>query len=275
MKTRLYPLVIILTLGITSIAHADDTGLYWLPGQKEVFPLLLADPRSAQFALQLYKVGDKTKSADSIGRQIPLVRYTTAQGDIFQIGLEAAAFIKVSVSAEAGNAALQDTDWFFGFPIEYRKGPWAFRVYGYHTSSHLGDNYLIANNVTPITYSREAFEALISYSWKQLTVYGGGSRAIHAIPMVDTTAAHAGFQAWSKPLDAKGITKLYAAADFQPKAEAQWQVQTNTETGVSITPTKSQTTMRVYLNYQAGPEPDGQFYQVNHSYLALGVAFDF
>jgi hypothetical protein len=271
MKRFWLPLLALLVSGRPGWAFEQ----LWLPPRKEVFPLLLADPRSAQFSLQIYRVGNQTRSADSLGHQIPLWRLETDRGGILQWGLEAAGFLRLTLSTVGQNAALTDTDWFFGFPIEYRQGAWAFRLWSFHTSSHLGDNYLIAHNITPITYSRETAEALISYSFSQLTIYGGGSQAIHAIPIVDTWAAHAGFQAWSKPLDAKGILKLYAAVDEQPKAQVDWQVQTNVETGFSIKPERSDKTIRIYLNYSAGPSPTGQFFQTTRSYWAGGLAFDF
>jgi hypothetical protein len=268
------PLLILALAGTTPLL-AGEGDSPWLPPQQEVFPLLWADPRSAQFYAQAYKQAGNTLSSDAIGHQIDLWRTQTGRGGTVQVGLEASAFLRLSLSKQGQNAALQDSDWFVGFPVEYKKGPWGFRLWTFHTSSHLGDNYLITNGITPITYSRESVEGLISYSFAQLVLYGGGSHTFHTIPDVDGGALHGGAQAWTKPLDAAGTTALYAAADVQPKGEVNWRIQTNLQAGVAVKPRGSDKRMRVYIDYATGPSPEGQFYNQNLSYLAGGVAFDF
>lgn len=256
-------------------ALAESAKILWLPVERTVFPILSADPRSAQFSAQFYDSAGQTFGLGSIGHQLGLWRMENADGSILQVGLEASAFVRLSLTRTSQNTALQTSDFFFGFPIEYQNGPWAFRLWTFHTSSHLGDNFLLVNGLAPIVYSREAVEALAAYSFSQLTLYAGGSGAIHSIPDVNTAALHGGFEVRSKPLDAKNSKWLYAALDTQPKAEVDWRISTNTQAGIAIKPEGSDKMMRVYLDYFTGPSPEGQLFRNNETFLALGVAFDF
>jgi hypothetical protein len=70
---------------------------------------------------------------------------------------------------------LIDADYYVGFPISYAFGNWAFRLRGYHISTHIGDEFLLNHpGFDRRNPSIEAFDFYVSYHFtRDIRLYGG------------------------------------------------------------------------------------------------------
>lgn len=80
---------------------------------------------------------------------------------------------------------LINADYVVGIPVSWRSGLFSTRLRLYHQSSHLGDEFLLANpGVNRVDLSFEAVEAILSLDapggWGR--VYAGGSYLVHREP---------------------------------------------------------------------------------------------
>ena len=58
---------------------------------------------------------------------------------------------------------LLNSDFVVGFPITMRRGGFSSRLRIYHQSSHLGDEFLLANRIQRVNLSYEGFDLKLSY----------------------------------------------------------------------------------------------------------------
>lgn len=128
-----------------------DSGDYsvwgeWFPDQPVLFRQFMADPRAL-----IYSVAWRFNDSALFKNIIPVSYYDTCalykwynvwpwQG-VLQFEIEGclwAVFEPLAPSSPLVNA-----DYYVGFPFTYAIGPWAFRLRGYHISSHIGDEFLL------------------------------------------------------------------------------------------------------------------------------------
>lgn len=111
----------------------------------------------------------------SFGDNLPVFRWIDIwvfRGDL-QFEIEGAVWAVFQPLHES--APLIDADYYVGFPLTYLFGDWAFRLRGYHISTHIGDEYLLDhphfNRRNP---SIEAFDFYVSNQFsKDIRLYGG------------------------------------------------------------------------------------------------------
>lgn len=165
----------------------------WFPQTTAIFLPELANPRQVINSIG-YRGGDrvmgKTAASISLGDEFPIFRWLDIwkwHGDL-QIGIESGIWsvFDMNPPEPRGNSAtwLMNTDFFVALPLSYAIDKWAFRLRGYHESSHLGDEFMAQNpQVERLNPSFEAIDFFFSYQPQQyFRAYGGPGWIVHSDP---------------------------------------------------------------------------------------------
>ncbi len=114
------------------------------------------------------------------GGRVPLFRYgttTAIRPEGFQIDMEGAALLRLDFER---HSELAGTDYRAGLPVTYGTKHWQYKLAYYHVSSHLGDNYLMADYRKRVQYVRD--EIVVGTSWRpidSIRFYGEIGWAFH------------------------------------------------------------------------------------------------
>jgi len=150
----------------------------WLPEGPPAFRPFIADPRQVTFGVG-WRFHDNTLGNNlipvSFGDTFPIFRWIDIwcfRGDM-QFEIEGAVWAIFDPLHDS--SPLIDADYYVGFPLTYLFGDWAFRLRGYHISTHIGDEFLLDhphfNRRNP---SIEAFDLYASYQFsRDIRLYGG------------------------------------------------------------------------------------------------------
>lgn len=118
----------------------------WMPDGL-IYHSYLAGAREPRFATVWTTEDDQGSLWEvTLGGRVGLFRRGTTQSfrpDGWQLDLEGACFPRLDPFGPS--TPLHAVDFRFGFPITYGRGPWRVKLGYYHMSSHLGDEYLLAN----------------------------------------------------------------------------------------------------------------------------------
>ncbi len=150
----------------------------FLPEGPPAFRPFITDIRQVNFGIG-WRFDDKALGKNlvpvSFGNTFPIFRWIDVwklRGDL-QLEIEGAVWAIFEPFHES--APLIDADYYVGFPLTYLFGDWAFRIRGYHISTHIGDEYLLDHpHFDRRNPSIEAFDAYFSYQFsKDIRLYGG------------------------------------------------------------------------------------------------------
>ncbi len=243
--------------------------------ETELFAPLLADPRQPRFSMsyQDYHTPSKEFSAASValGEYFGFAQGLFGESGSSQVGIQAAVFALFNLDAPSSD--LVNADYWIGFPLSYRKGPWSYLLRLYHQSSHLGDEFLLGNpGVNRVNLSYEQLEGLVSHEWERWRVYGGGGYLLHSDPALAPKQLHAGVE-YVRPRAAGGFN-FVAAVDLRSPEELDWRVSRAYQAGFEFKRT-SPRRVRLMLEYYRGHSPNGQFYRESLRYTGLGLYFGF
>lgn len=163
----------------TDYAFAREHNLWgvWLPEGPPAFRPFIADPRQVTFGVG-WRFNDHNLGKNlvpvSFGNTFPIFRWIDLwyfRGDL-QFEIEGAVWAIFDPLHES--APLIDADYYVGFPLTYLFGNWAFRLRGYHISTHIGDEFLLDHpHFDRRNPSIEAFDFYTSYNNRNLRLYGG------------------------------------------------------------------------------------------------------
>jgi hypothetical protein len=119
---------------------------WWLLPEEIIYKSYLAGVREPRFGAQLVYLRDYGWVWDAtLGARVGLLRYGTKNQqwpEGWQIDAEGAAFPRLDAERSRD---LLSSDFRFGFPLTFRRGPWEAKFGYYHLSAHLGDEYVLAN----------------------------------------------------------------------------------------------------------------------------------
>ncbi|MDH5739112.1 MAG: DUF1207 domain-containing protein [Nitrospira sp.] len=249
----------------------------------DVFRPLLADPKQPQFFANWRSTRSRTDRTTSnigsvaIGESFGF--YTRREGcNGWQISLLTGIFAQFDLDEK--NAQLVNTDFNVGIPITWRSGNWSARLRYYHQSSHIGDEFLGANpGFKPITFILEEVDAILSYDYRWLRVYGGGGYLVHREPATfDRGKVQWGFEARAPSmrtrilvpfLDRLVVTPVLSA-DFKSIQAHEWIIDTNVLGGFEWSRTGSLRRFRILANYFHGFNPYGLF-AINQKIESIGL----
>jgi len=255
----------------------------------DVFRPLMADPKQPQFFALWQHTNPRTggasynRGAIAIGENFGF--YTKRTGcNGWQVGLLTGVFAQFNL--DTSNAELLNTDFNVGIPISWRSGNWSARLRYYHQSSHLGDEFLISNpRFNRVTLSIEEVDAIVSYDYRWLRLYGGGGYLVHREPStLDAGRIQWGFEARAPSMRTSILGSLLdrlivtpvLSADFKSMDQHAWLIDTNVLGGFEWSRTGSRRRFRIMATYFYGHNPYGQrFIDQKIESIGLGAYFMF
>lgn len=256
------------------------------PGD-DVFRPLFADPKQPQFfaTYQSVRVRDAKTAANvgSVGFGENFGFHTSRRGcDGWQVGILAGVFAQFDLDAPSSD--LINADYVFGIPLSWRNGAWSSRVRLYHQSSHVGDEFLLGRpGFNRVNLSFEEVEALLSYDYQWLRVYGGAGYLLHREPDLDRSRAQWGLElrgptvrspVLTRELPGLQMTPLLGA-DFKAFDELDWTVNSNVVAGLEWSREGAPRRFRILVNYYHGFNPYGQFFAQKIESVGAGLYLAF
>jgi len=255
---------------------AKPDGVQILP-RATLFESIHADPRWPHFSAAYQHFDDDLDArhvgAVSFGETLSLIRGEGFGGD-WEIDFQAGVFSIFDLNSESED--LINADYVVGIPFVYREDDFSalFRVY--HQSSHLGDEFLLRDDVDPedrINLSYEAANLLLSYDFgERWRVYGGGGYLFHREPdSLDPGMAQLGVE-YESDTRYWGLLWPVAALDVQFWEENGWDPDFSLRAGFRLgEPGILGEELELTAEYYNGRNPNGQFFDRDLEYFGIGL----
>lgn len=286
--------------GIRSVTFGDDPAAattpavavrttYLTPGR--LFEPLLADPRWPHFHASYHsytQYGSASFPAREIeqvgsvgfGETLALLRQRGAVGWRWEAGVQAGVFAIFDLDSDSKD--LINADYVVGPYGVFRYLDTAVLARVFHQSSHLGDEYLLREQITGsgrVNLSYEAADLLLSHEgpWG-LRAYGGGSHLLSSDPPgLSPWATQYGLE-WRAPwrLAGLGDSRPIVAVDFQNRQENDWSADASLRAGLLFDDLgRFSQRMAAVVEFYDGRSPNGQFYADRIQYVGIGLHFYF
>lgn len=319
MQTRSHSVLMFLSflLGSFSMNAAEDPGLYspkpelpiemvgnedcdskedpcesrsgvWLPEDPVLFKPLLADPREVCYSVG-WRFNDNVLVKNvidvSFGDIITFYRWMdvgpwNGQLDLSLEGALWAVFDPLHYSAPLMNA-----DYYVGIPVTYAFGPWAFRLRGYHISSHIGDEFLLNHpRFHRKNPSAEYLDFFASYYLRDDIRFYGGLGWVVAMDesfKIGRFYAEAGAELHMSEL---GFVDPCSQVYGRPFYGMHFHYQTKHEKHIDQTYVLGyewgklcglQRVLRAFIEYHDGYSVEGQFFAYPTNYFSVRVSYGF
>jgi hypothetical protein len=212
----------------------------------------------------------------AIGARVGIVRYGT-QSDIrpegFQADLEAAAFPRLDPESEM---ELVSSDFRFGVPLTWGRGPFQTKLAYYHLSSHVADELLIKTPAFPrLNFSRDAIVLGASYYvTTDLRAYAEAGWAFYSDGGSDPWEFQFGLD-YSPLLPLFGRGSPFMALNGHLREEVSFGGNFVAQLGWQWRGKFTERLFRVGVHYLTGPSPQFQFFRDSEEQLGIGVWYDF
>jgi hypothetical protein len=250
----------------------------------DVFRPLLADPKQPQFQASYQSVAlRESRNANlnagfvGFGETFGLWTRRQEEGcDGLQLSVFGAVFSQFNLDARSKD--LINSDFQLGVPLTWREGSFSIRARLYHQSSHLGDEFLLNNPQVPrVNYSFEEADAVGSFEYRWVRIYGGGGYILHREPEIKRGKTQWGVEfRGSRGLSfISGNPILVGAADFKSFEQLGWNVNGNIVGGLEWYSPQATRRVRVLVNYYRGFNPYGQFFSQKIETIGIGLYFQF
>ncbi|SCA63243.1 Uncharacterized protein SCG7109_AK_00210 [Chlamydiales bacterium SCGC AG-110-M15] len=263
----------------------------WLPEFPKYFKPFLADPRNLSFSFGLRFHDDvlgKTMSTASFGNEFPILKWNDVwtEGSELQLGIGAGAWsvFDLNPSDDGDIVELINTDYYIGMPFTYTLGNIAYRFRLYHVSTHIGDEYIIANpTFERLNPSHEAADFFASWHPDDsLRLYGGLGRFLSTDSSFRQHPFYieygAEWRMFGRKLPYfKLLEQPFFAFHVRHMEDLHWQYDGTFRLGSEWSPIKRPNSykMRVYLEYHDGFSVEGQFSKQKSKYMGLGISFGY
>ncbi len=254
--------------------HSNVLLAEWLPSAHDVFQPLQADPRELQYALRaVLPVGHRTVGEAAMGDYLGLYRWDLGEEKSFQLSAGGGVFGRFDLSQKTND--LQTTDFYGNLPFDFRAGDWSTRFMIYHTSAHLGDDYLKRAGRVTEKHAWDNIKWLLSYDVApRLRLYSGYTYVFRTLPGgIGRHAIQGGFELKTKWM-AQDHLQYYWANDFQAWERARWNPMVNSQIGFTMAKKAGDSrAVSIFIEYEAGRSPQGQFYLQKEARWNLGIQF--
>lgn len=272
------------TAGVGGEAPTEVVG-----ARGHLFDPLLADPRWPHFfaSYNYYDEGGDGGSkairhvgSVGFGETLTLLRERREGSWRWEAGLQAGVFAVFDLDSESMD--LVNADYLVGPYAAVRRGDLSAFVRLYHQSSHLGDEYILREDIAGderVNLSYEALEVLLSHEIPGgLRLYGGGGYLLHSDPddLRHWSVQYGG--EWQAPFllgSGSGVRPIFAV-DVQNREEDDWAFDYSVRAGVRFEELDlSSQRLDLMLEYYDGRSPNGQFYTDRIEFLGVGLHFHF
>jgi len=229
-----------------------------------LFAPLSADPRWPKFTAGYARYfGDSQVThvaTAEAGASIAIVQKDNRRGS-WEIGLQGGIFSIFDFAAPSSD--LVNADYLVGLTFSYALDSLVFLARFFHQSSHLGDEFILNNEVERINLSFEALDALVSYiprPWAK--VYGGAGAIVRIEPSdLDRWSLQAGAEFRPVTSKTKVRVQLLMAVDLQSWQQNDWVPDASFIAGASLDPIgESSYRVDFLIRYYIGRSPNGQFF---------------
>jgi len=245
----------------------------------DLFRPLLADPKEPRFYLSYrifnYRSKDIHVATGGYGEFFGFYRAVNNSGG-FSWQSSFGGGIHAQFNLDTRSLDLVNADYTIGFPITFRRGAESYRFAIYHQSSHLGDEFLLHNNIERIELSFEALELIRSYEWTEWRTYYGGEYIVHQGPTdLKPIILHGGIEYYGieKVL---GRGRLVGGWDVKVDQEHNWCPNSSLKIGLQYDGSvPNGRYLRVLAEGYKGFTPYGQFYNDRTTYVGIGVYLGF
>jgi hypothetical protein len=230
-----------------------------------LFAPLSAAPRWPRFTIGYARYfGDSQFThvgAADAGASIAIVQKDTRRSHSWEVGIQGSIFSVFDFGAPSND--LVNADYLGGLTFSYALDSLVFLTRFFHQSSHLGDEYLLNNDVERINLSFEALEVLASYDvrpWAR--VYGGTAAIVRIEPSnIDRWSLHAGAELRPITSATHVPVQLLMAVDLESWQQNDWVPDLSFIAGVILDPIgESSYRVDFLLRYYIGRSPNGQFF---------------
>lgn len=215
--------------------------------------------------------GEVVEGEAAFGTTIGVVRLSgTGPDDLVMLGIGGGVIARFNM--ETRERELITSDWTFTLPLIIRRGNHWARLRYFHTSAHLGDEYIERFDVERVPHGRDALDGLASFGLGAgFRVYAGGRWAVHVDPPGDKRmAVRAGFE-YTQP--GTHSVRPFAAADVESDANNDWTPRLDARIGVWISPPTLWPGVRLEAGFYHGPSFQGQFADLTQTAFSVGAAF--
>lgn len=244
-----------------------------------LFQPLIADPNWPRFTLAYqYYTRDKYSThvfAPNFGASFGLLKFTEEDNsESWELGVQAGLFAIMDIGSKP--TALINADYYVGLPLTYSSGSYSQMIKFYHLSSHLGDEFMLTKEgkkIKRINLSYEGIDALFSYYFGKLRVYGGGGYLVHKEPaFVKRGKVQCGLEYLSETTFLNGMLRPVSAIDFKFLESTKWSGQISIKTGIQFENHSSfSKKVQLMLEYYQGNSIHGQFFRNKVEYFGIGL----
>lgn len=213
----------------------------------------------------------------TLGARVGLLRYGT-RGAFFpqgwQLDVEAAALARLTLDEIRD---LETADYRVGVPLTYGGDNWQFKFGMYHLSSHLGDEFAIANPGSlddRINYVRDAF--VLGASYYPIPIMRLYSEAAYAVN-VDGGAEPWEFQ-FGTELSRPGPTSIHGTPFFAVNAHLREEHNFGGDIAAQagwLWRSESDQIMRLGVHYYNGKSSQYQTFDNSEEQIGFGMWYDF
>lgn len=252
-----------------------------LPQLSPFFPTMLAQPHMLGYSAG-YRTYDKVFKLAvlpvSIGDQFSLYQFKTVKYGHLYFGMEACVW--AIFEARAKSLSLINADYYVAFPFTYINDEFAARLRVYHQSSHLGDEYLLENEIDRLNPSMEVIDLALSYDiYPNLTTFLGYGYVMRSDDSykVKPNFVYYGFNYFFDYLKVcifKGEATPYLAAFFQNSENTHWGLDSTLALGYQWNKPCGHK-LRAFIEAHDGYEPEGQFSKKKTRYFAIKLMYGY
>jgi hypothetical protein len=212
----------------------------------------------------------------AIGARVGVLRYGT-ESDIraegFQLDLETAAFPRIDLET---NLDLLSTDFRYGIPLTWGRGPYQVKLAFYHLSSHIADEFLLANPAFPrLNFSRDVIVLGNSFFLTtDLRVYAEAGWAFQSDGGSEPWEFQFGID-YSPLLPQFGRGSPFVALNGHLREEVNFGGNFVAQLGWQWRGKFTERLLRVGVQYLTGPSPQYQFFRDSEEQIGVGIWYDF
>lgn len=256
----------------------------------DVFLPLLADPKEPRtFAAWTFThtndptFGDLNVGIAGFGGRWGIVRWhADGAGNGLQLSISGGVFAQFNMDTPSKD--LINADYVVGFPLSWRRGDTSARLRLYHQSSHLGDEFLLAEHPERLNLSFESIELIVARRLGFWRIYGGGEYLLDPEPnSLKSQVLHAGIElrhpATVLDLGQFGEARFVAGLDVKSSETQNWRDQVSFQGGLEVVAPDStgdgaERSWKLLVNAFDGPAPYSQYFTLDVSWVGVGLELD-